>query len=138
MPCTAPQGVIERLLWLGRVNPPSSISEPQIASYGLERREGKHMSKIKELPQKMPVLPSPEELRQSDDPKTLFDHWEAQSQRVLEENKNLFARDLRIMKRCDYLRGFMNRNDHFSWCPKQHWDEHWQELGWPPLSSFEM
>lgn len=86
-------------------------------------------------PSKMPVLPSPEELKSFPDPGARFEQWSKDCDHIMELNDELFEKALKRMKWCSFLNGMLNRplTEHFAWCPHNDWDAYWQELGWPEL-----
>jgi len=91
------------------------------------------MTKTDRAIQAMPKIPSLSEIQVSDNPKELFDDYERRVNEARAHNDRVFQKDLKLMKRCDYLRGALGRHDHFAWCPRQKWDEYWQSVGWPAL-----
>lgn len=90
--------------------------------------------KSRESPIAMPPLPTVEELRSSASAEELMKHYEREVEAVRAHNDEVFHKDLKTMKLCDYLRGALARRAHFTWCPYHTWEKHWEDMGFPPLN----
>jgi hypothetical protein len=87
----------------------------------------------------MPKLPTPDELKATGDPNAAFDAWESETKAVEAANDDVFAADLKVMKRCALLNGVLGRSTsrHFGWCPQPKWEAYWETQGWPKLPTLE-
>lgn len=92
-----------------------------------------------QIPQHIPVYPTLNELKDPSTAGTIFDSWESECYKVMADNDALFFEDLKVIKRCAFLRGFLGRplSQHFRWCPGPHWESYWMEQGFPKLPNMD-